>query len=107
MGNKVIPTELDWTEGKVKNFFGKDLLKQENGTVKLVKVAPNSKYPEHLHPDKTEYVYVLKGNPQFHIGTEEFNAAPDEFYIFPANIKHAILNNSDKECLLIVGAIKA
>lgn len=107
MENKVIPNEMEWTEGRVKNFFGKDLLKLENGGVKIVKVAPHSFYPEHLHPDKTEYVYVLNGNPHFHIGAEVFNAAPDEFYIFPNNMKHAISNTTESECLLIVGAIKA
>lgn len=90
----------------MKNFFGKDLLMLDNGTVKLVKVAPAATYPEHLHPDKTEYVYVLEGHPHFKIGPEEFSAGPNEFYTFPARVKHAILNKTDQTCVLLVGGIK-
>lgn len=106
MTNQIKPQELEWTEGKVKNFFGKELLLLDNGTIKLVKVAPTSHYPEHLHPDKTEYVYVLQGQPHFQIGTDEFAANPDEFYIFPSGVRHAIRNKTNEACLLLVGGIK-
>ncbi len=103
--NIVIPDELAWTEGKVKNFFGKDLIALQNGSLKLVKVAPFASYPEHVHPNKTEYVYVLNGEPSFVIDGNHFDGKPNEFFIFPQQLKHAILNNTAKECLLLVGAI--
>lgn len=103
---KINTDELEWKEGRVKNFFGKELLNMDNGTFKLVKVAPHSGYPEHLHPDKTEFIYVLKGFPEFTIGADKYSAQPNEFYIFPADVKHAILNHSDDECVLMVGGIK-
>lgn len=105
MSNKIVPSEMQWHEGKVKNFFGKELLQMDNGTVKIVKVAPFAHYPDHLHPDKTEYIYVLTGKPHFRIGEEIFYAAPNEFYIFPAKLKHAIINETDAECTLLVGAV--
>lgn len=106
MTTKINPQELEWTEGNVKNFFGKELLMLDNGTLKLVKVAPSSHYPEHRHPDKTEYAYVLKGLPHFQIGADEFAASPDEFYVFPTGVRHAIRNKTEETCILLVGSIK-
>lgn len=106
MENKVDTKQMEWHEGQVKNFFGKDLLKVGNGTVKVVKVSPLAEYPEHKHPDRTEYIYVLQGNPSFVIGKEEFDAQPNEFYIFPTRVNHAIKNKTNNECLLLVGGIK-
>lgn len=91
---------------QVEHFFSKELLKLENGAVKKVRVEPNAFYPEHLHPDKTEYVYVLQGHPHFQIGVHVYAARPDEFYIFPTNTKHSIRNYSQKDCVLLVGSIK-
>ncbi len=106
MKNNIKTEEMEWIGRNTVNFFDKQLLKHENGALKLVKVAPTGSFPVHIHIDKTEYVYVLKGHPSFIIDTEEFTANPDEFYIFHPNINHAILNKSDDECILLVGSIK-
>ncbi len=97
---------LDWQEGKVKNFFGKDLINLPNGTLKLVKINPNATYPIHQHPDKTEYVYVLEGTPSFTINGTHYEGEPGHFFIFPNNTMHAIENPSATTCLILVGAIK-
>ena len=89
----------------MKGFFGKDLLNLPNGSVKVVEVAPKSRYPEHIHSDKTEYAYVLKGAPEFIIGTVSFRGNEGDFFTFPAKEKHAILNTTDDTCCLLVGAI--
>lgn len=91
---------------KIKHFFSEPLIQLENGALKKVRVETGANYPEHLHPDKTEYIYVLAGNPHFLIGSELFAASPDEFYVFPVNVKHAIRNESENDCLLLVGSIK-
>ncbi|HMZ45860.1 MAG TPA: cupin domain-containing protein [Chitinophagaceae bacterium] len=92
-------------EGKVKGFYGKDFINLQNGTVKLVRVDSFSKYPLHLHPDKTEYAFVVKGNPFFVIDENKFTGEPGDFFIFPKNTKHAIENNTSNECVLLIGAI--
>ncbi|MCC6599557.1 MAG: cupin domain-containing protein [Crocinitomicaceae bacterium] len=104
--NKITPVAMEWEEGAVKGFSAKKLLMRENGAMKLVKVAPSSSYPEHIHPDKTEFAYVVKGTPRFVVGKDEFLAIPDEFYIFPTNTKHAIINTTDSDCVLLIGSIK-
>lgn len=106
MENKITPSILEWTSGKVKGFKGKDLISTDNGGVKLVKVSPMSTYPEHVHPDKLEYVYVVEGHPEFVIDGEEYTSDPEDFFNFPAGKKHSIINKTEGECLLLVGAIK-
>lgn len=106
MKNKIIPNELDWINGKVKGFLGKELISLANGSLKLIKVIPNATYPLHIHPDKTEYAYVLEGMPQFIIGSESHVSKKNDFFTFPFNTKHAIINNTNSECILLIGAIQ-
>lgn len=107
MKRQILPTEAEWIESAVKNVSAKELILLDNGGFKMVRLAPYASYPEHSHPDKTEYAYVLAGNPEIKIGPELFSTNPDEFYIFPKNEKHAIMNNSDMESILLIGAIKS
>lgn len=106
MKNKIAQDELDWKEGKVKGFFGKELFSEGNGALKVIKIAPRANYPEHIHPDKMEYVYVLEGRPSFLIGSEKYSSEKGLFFTFPVNTKHAIMNETDEECQLLVGAVK-
>ncbi|MCC7532510.1 MAG: cupin domain-containing protein [Bacteroidia bacterium] len=106
MSNKVNYDAEEWKESSIKKFFSKNLLDLPNGTVKILRVDALAEYPIHIHPDKTEYIYVLSGNPELIIGDDEYACSPNDFYILPATIKHAILNKTAKECILLVGAIK-
>lgn len=106
MKNKIKPNLLEWTTGKVKGFVGKELINIDNGGIKLVKISPLSTYPDHVHPDKTEYAYIVEGNPEFVIDNQQYTSEPGDFFIFPASKKHAIKNNTNAECLLLIGAIK-
>jgi len=67
MEHRIKPDQLDWEAAKVKGFFGKEFIKHENGGVKLVRIDPSSTYPGHVHPNKTEYAYVITGSPDFEI----------------------------------------
>lgn len=94
-----------WSAGKVKGFYGKELIHRKNGEVKLVKVDPLATYPEHKHPHKTEYAHVIQGNPVFVIDDQRYTSEPGDFFIFPVNTKHAIINDTTVEGLLLVGLI--
>lgn len=104
--NTIRTTFLNWNQGKVPGFSGKDLLNLENASFKLVKVEPSAKYPVHIHPDKTEFAFVIEGKPEFIINQINYVSEVHDFFIFPQNIPHAIINNTDKTCLLLVGGIK-
>lgn len=104
--NAIRTTFLNWTPGKVSGFSGKDLLTLEQATIKLVSVEPNAKYPEHIHPDKTEFAFVIEGNPEFIINQINYVSQVHDFFIFPQNLPHSIINNTNQPCLLLIGGIK-
>lgn len=106
MKNKISTPELPWTEGKINGFFGKELLSLINGGLKLIKILPQANYPEHHHPDKTEYAYVLEGTPELTVNSEIYTGKTGDFIIFPLNIRHSIKNRTDTECILLIGSIQ-
>ena len=59
----------------------------------------------HIHPNKTEYIYVLKESPKITIGGETYNGEKDDIFILPNSIEHSIANPFNSECLLLIGAI--
>lgn len=106
MEYKITQDQLQWNKGQVKGFLGKEFIQLLNGAVKLIKIEPMSVYPEHIHPDKTEYAYVIEGNPEFLIDSQSFIGKSGDFFIFPSNIKHAIKNNAVIESIVLIGSIK-
>lgn len=106
MSNKIKPNTLNWLEGKVKGFQGKELISLENGSVKLVKIDSFAIFPEHLHPEKTEYAFVIEGTPEFMIDNESYKCEVGDFFIFPVGKKHEIKNNTRETCILLIGSIK-
>ena len=53
---KIEPDLLDWTSGKVKGFFSKELLNLDAGNLKLIKIDPYAIYPGHIHPEKKSII---------------------------------------------------
>lgn len=106
MEYKIDVDNLEWQSGQVKGFSGKELLKLTNGGVKMLKVDPLASYPIHVHPDKTEYAFVVNGTPEFLIEDETCLAKSGDFFVFPNNSKHAIRNTTAFECYLLIGSIK-
>ncbi len=106
MKNKIEPDCLEWTSGKVRGFYGKEFINLENGQVKLIKIDPLAVYPDHSHPQKAEFAYVVQGQPEFRINQECYSGRHGDFFIFPKNMKHAILNKANEDCVLLVGSIK-
>jgi quercetin dioxygenase-like cupin family protein len=107
MENNIKPDLLNWETTKIKGFSSKQLIEMKNGGLKLIKVEPNSSYPLHNHPDKTEYIYVLKGLPEISIGEDDFTGKEGEFYILNESVKHSIKNNDSKDCILLIGSIQS
>ncbi|NER14471.1 cupin domain-containing protein [Leptobacterium flavescens] len=106
MKNYKETASMGWVSGKIKGFQGRDLIDMENGGLKMIKIDPFASYPVHQHPDKTEYIYVLQGNPEITVDGKVYHGKKDDFFISPNSVKHSIANPSEKECLLLVGAIK-
>lgn len=105
MDNYIKPASLDYKTGAVKGFSGKGLIDLQNGGLKMIKVAAGATYPIHTHPKKTEYIFVLEGNPTITISEERFEGTKEDFFILPTGIPHGIENKTETECILLVGAI--
>lgn len=106
MENIIKPNLLNWENTKIKGFSSKQLIELKNGGLKLIKVDPNSTYPMHNHPDKTEFIYVLDGLPEIVIGDNHYSGKKEDFFILPKSVHHSIINNGNLDCILLVGAIK-
>lgn len=106
MNYKINSKNTECLPSQVKGFSGKDFLQLSNGAVKLVKIEPMSSYPEHIHPDKTEYAFVLEGSLEIVIDGLLLVGEVGDFFIFPSQIKHAIINNTSHEASLLIGSIK-
>jgi quercetin dioxygenase-like cupin family protein len=99
-------TSFVFQEGKVKGFSGADLLSLKNGSIKLVQINPKSDYPIHIHPDKTEFLYVLKGVVTCQVDADNYIVNEGDFITFPAKSKHKIENCSTDSATVLVGGIK-
>jgi quercetin dioxygenase-like cupin family protein len=106
MNVKTEPQKLPWQAGKVQGFCSKDLLHQDAASIRLLKIEPGAAYPPHIHPDKTEFVYILEGEAHLHIADQSYTAQPGEFYVFPQMIRHSISNPQPASCTLLIGAIQ-
>lgn len=99
-------TELkQWEPSKISGVFSKLLIQFPEGTGKLIQLKSGSHYPRHQHPDRTEYAYVLQGNPLISVGEDEYHCKPGDFVTIPAEAPHSLQNEMAEEAILFVGAI--
>lgn len=94
-----------WELGKVAGVSAKDLITFPEGTAKLIRLEPGAHYPLHKHPHRTEYVYVLEGEPTLSVGDEVHVCHSGDFVSFPESTPHALANESQNDAILFVGAI--
>jgi mannose-6-phosphate isomerase-like protein (cupin superfamily) len=106
MKTHIKSSEINWKASKIKGFSTKQLLELPQGGFKMIRVAPKFSYPLHLHPDKTEFIFVLNGSVKIINGEDSLQGNENDFFALPCNIKHSIVNPFDKDCILLVGAIK-
>lgn len=59
----------------------------------------------HAESAEEEFAYVIEGNPQVWVDGNLYDLKPGDFVAFPSGtgIAHTFLNNSEKNCLLLVG----
>lgn len=97
---------VEWKPGQIKGFLSKELFDQENGNLKFIRVESKSTYPIHKHVDKMEYAVVLEGEPEIMIDDKIYTGVFGDVFMFPSNVMHAISNNTNSHCTLIIGSIK-
>ncbi len=97
---------VEWKSGQIEGFLSKELFDLENGSLKFIRVEPESTYPVHKHVDKTEYAVVLEGNPEMMIDHKLYKGVFGDVFIFPSHVAHAISNHTNSHCTLIIGSVK-
>ncbi|GIM46437.1 hypothetical protein DNHGIG_19860 [Collibacillus ludicampi] len=98
-------SSIAWERTHIEGILSKNLIEYPEGTVKLVLLESGSAYPEHQHPDRTEYVYVLEGSVVLSVGESEYTCQIGDCIIIPVNERHALHNQTDKRTVLLIGAI--
>jgi quercetin dioxygenase-like cupin family protein len=91
---------------RVPGFFGKALIETDSGSLRLVKIEPQSAYPVHRHPDKTEFAFVLQGVLQAEIAGEVYTGERGTFYRFPCGSLHGLKNPGQEETIVLIGGLK-
>ena len=56
---------------------------------------PGSGVDPHFHKGHSDSFYVLEGELEFHLGDEDFTAAPGSFVLAPPNVVHHFRNTGD------------
>lgn len=60
----------------------------------------------HDHPDTEEIMVVIKGTGQVHDEDGEYEYAPGDVFIYPANTRHKIHNPTDEEHEMVFVRVK-
>ena len=82
-------------------------VKKDSGTVKFLKFDPEKAYPNHHHPDRTEWLYVIFGEMNAQIDDQAHRLKEGEFAIFPVNSEHSLKAGSDGAIVLVVAIFES
>jgi len=72
----------------------------EEVTVKIINVAPNSKLSLQYHTRRDEFWKVIRGKGQIILGVELLNVKPGDEFFIPKNTNHRIITGD--ECLEVM-----
>ena len=103
-----IPTEeAHGGSGARRVFASPDYLKSTNLEAMTHGFLPASNsFDWHDHTDIEEIMFVLKGEGKVYDDEGEYSYAPNDVFIFPANTRHKISNNSKEEHDMIFVRVK-
>ena len=87
---------LPWKKLR-ENVFFKNLARNEdkNFQIDIIKLEPNIKFPEHVHPD-VEWIYILEGS----MADERGEFFVNHFIINEKNSKHTVVSG-EKGCTIL------
>lgn len=63
--------------------------KDTQGALCVFEVTGHSGGPRHLHHDQDEWIYIVQGQFEFHVGKKQFFACPGESVFLPREVAHA------------------
>ncbi len=69
----------------------------EHASFQLLLLSENAAVPEHGHPDKEEFQYVVSGKGEVSIAGQKTSVKEGSMIFIPADIKHSIRNTEKEE----------
>jgi mannose-6-phosphate isomerase-like protein (cupin superfamily) len=93
-------------EGLICNLISRDLSGSVDLNVSWSKMLPGQHHLCHHHPDASEFIVILKGNPLMHLGAKRFRGKPGDGIYVPFDVVHGVTNDTDEVCEMIVGLSK-
>lgn len=105
--SEILTEEAHGGSGTRKVYVNGDQLESVNFDIMTHGYLPaGNKYAWHSHIDIEEIMVVLKGEGKVIDEDGEYKYASGDVFIFPANISHEILNNSEEEHEMVFVRIK-
>lgn len=85
------------------NFGSKYLHRGENYELGKIVVPPKKRYDEyrHRHEKTEELFWFLQGEPLFFIDEQKIRVREGDVYVIEPGEVHNLVNDTDKECLIV------
>ena len=98
VASDILKEEAHGGTGARKVFASPEYIKSTNLEAMTHGFLPaGNTFDWHDHKDIEEIMYVLKGEGSVFDEEGEYAYAPEDVFIFPANVQHKIVNSSNKE----------
>lgn len=99
--NKLVNSEenLQFKEVVAGALLGKfaEGINPEHASFQLLLLSENAAVPEHGHPDKEEFQYVVSGKGEVSIAGQKMPVKAGSMIFIPADIRHSIRNTEKEE----------
>jgi len=79
---------------------------KEIGFLAIAKLAPGKELEAHIDPMEEIY-FVLSGSAEMRVDDDARQVGPGDATWIPVGSRHSLLNNGDKECVILVVASSA
>lgn len=89
--------------GEVCTLVSEETTASQDLWVGLLRMWPGQRRRKHHHPHASEFYLVTKGECTLHIAGKDVRATYGTTVYVPANVVHAVRNDSDAVCEVIVG----
>ena len=84
-------------------LISRETTSSEDLWVGLARIPPRTGRRKHHHPHTSEFYLVTKGECTLHVDGEDVHAKYGTAVYVPANVVHAVRNDGDEWCELVVG----
>lgn len=92
--------DLEW--GKIQWLINQQIDPECEMTFGMVYINAGVENPEHYHPNCEEYIFVLSGECDHTLGTENYHLKPGMVLRIPRGVKHKAKVTSWEPCRMLI-----